>query len=194
MKLLRPLFYKWQTKKITKKYRGEEVRDKFDDRRVLEEIIFPNILAIRNPEKILDIGREEDQYFYNKFFINKEFWTLDINPDHKDFGAKNHIVDNATNLKKHFKDNYFDLIIINGVFGWGLNKKHDIEKTFSSIYDILKTSGILIFGWNDIEDLIPVPLNKIEALKKLNPYYFKPLKTDSFKCKTGEHTYNFYIK
>jgi len=76
------------------------------------------------------------------------------------------------------------------VFGWGLNKEEDVQKAFNEIYDILKPGGIFILGWND--DI--VPLKKIEGLKKLKPYFFKPLDGDEFCCVNGNHTYNFYIK
>ena len=67
--------------------------------------------------------------------------------------------------------------------------------TFSAINDILKPRGILVLGWNDIEDLRPVPLDNIMALKKLKRYYFKPLEATKYRCRgEGRHTYNFYIK
>jgi len=192
MKIFRIIFYYFYSHYLIKRYAYK--REKFEDRDVLERIIFPYILSRKNPKKVLDIGREDYEEFYNKFFIGKELWTIDIDPKRKEFGAENHVVDNVVNLKKHFKNDYFDLIIMNGVFGWGLNEPDQIEKTFSAIYDILKKDGIFVFGWNDIKDLTPVPLNQIKALKKFQPYFFKPLKSVQFKTKTGEHTYNFFIK
>jgi len=169
-------------------------REKFEDRDVLERIIFPNIISYHNPKTILDIGREDYQQFYNLFFEGRELWTIDINPKMKEFGARNHVTDSVANLKKYFPNDKFDFIIMNGVFGWGLNKKKDIEKTFNAIYDVLKRGGIFVFGWNDTTDLTPVPLNQIKSLRKFKKFYFKPLKAQSFKAKTGEHTYNFYTK
>ena len=167
-------------------------RDKFEDRDVLERLIFPYLLAYHNPKRVLDIGREDYQKFYNLFFKGRELWTIDRDPKRREFGARNHITADVTHLRKHFDEGYFDLIIMNGVFGWGLNEKKDIEKAFNSIHKILRKEGMLVFGWNDTPDLTPVPLNKIKALKKFKKFYFPPLKSQSFKCKTGEHTYNFY--
>lgn len=189
MKKLKYFFNKQNAKKLTKEHAGYE-REKFEDRNVLEEIIFPYILAYHNPKKILDIGREDYQAFYNFFFEGRELWTLDFDPIKKEFGSNNHITDNVTNLKKHFQNNYFDFILMNGVFGWGLNKKADVEKTFLAIYDILAPNGIFILGYNDAI----FPLSKIPGLKKLKPYDFKPLGGKKFKCINGEHKYNFYIK
>lgn len=194
IKLWRAVYYWFYSRYLIKQYAGYQ-RPKFEDRDTLERIIFPYLLSNYNPQTILDIGREDYQEFYNLFFKNKILWTIDKDPSQKEFGAKNHIIDDVANLRKHFKSNYFDLIIMNGVFGWGLNNKQKIEKTFSAIYDILKPNGILILGWNNLDDLRPMALNKIKALSQLKKFYFKPLKTDSFRCKgKGHHTYNFYIK
>jgi len=193
MNLPKIIYYKILSKLITRK-NVDYKRKKFEDRNVLERIIFPYALAHFKLKTVLDIGREDYQKFYNEFFKNKELWTMDVNSKRKEFGANNHITDNVSNLEKHFKKNYFDFILMNGVFGWGLNKKEDIEKTFASIHKILKPGGLFILGWNDVEDLTPVLLKNIEALKKFKPFIFPPLKTEQFKCETGEHTYNFYTK
>jgi len=192
MLLFRIIYYFFYSRYLIKKYAYK--RPKFEDRDVLERIIFPYVLSRLNPQRILDIGREDYQQFYNLFFQNRELWTIDKNPERREFGAKNHIIDDVANLKKYFSSNYFDFILMNGVFGWGLNDKEAIEKTFAAIYDILKPNGLFVFGWNDIEDLTPVPLNKIKALAKFKPFYFKPLHGTTFKAKTNKHTYGFYIK
>ena len=189
MTTIRKLYHALRSHLIVKKHVNHD-REKFNDRNVLEKIIFPYVLAHHTPQTILDIGREDYQKFYNEFFKGRHLWTLDIDPEREAFGADNHIIDNATNIKKHFKDNYFDFILMNGVFGWGLNKEDDVQKAFNAIYEILKPGGVFILGWND--DI--VPLNKIEGLKKLKPYYFKPLDGTEFCCVNGNHTYNFYIK
>lgn len=179
--------------KIIQEHRPEQ-REEFDDRRVLEEIIIPYILENLNPKTILDIGREEDQKFYNKFYKGRELWTLDIDPKRKEFGAKNHITDSVANLNKHFKQDKFDLIIMNGVFGWGLNEEKEIEDAFKAIYDSLKKGGIFVFGWNNLKGTTPIPIGKIKSLKQFKTLKFPPLKTEQFESATGRHTYNFYTK
>ncbi|MCK5416610.1 class I SAM-dependent methyltransferase [Candidatus Parcubacteria bacterium] len=191
--LLKKLKFKIQAKLITYKH-VEYKRKKFEDRSVLEEIIFPNVLAEFDPQKILDIGREDYQYFYNEFFKGRELWTLDIDPEREEFGSKNHITDNVSNLENHFNKNTFDFILMNGVFGWGLNKKDKVESALEAIYNIMRPEGLFILGWNDVKELTPVPLLDIKALQKFKKYTFKPLKSSDFKCTNGEHTYSFFIK
>ncbi len=193
---LRKLKFKIQAKLITHEHANYK-RKKFEDRNVLEEIIFPNILTTYNPQKILDIGREDYQHFYNEFFKDRELWTIDFDPEHAEFGAENnhHIVDDVSNLSEHFKkENDFDFILMNGILGWGLNDKEKIERTINAIFNLLKPGCLFIIGWNDKEDLTPAPLNEIEALKKFKKHIFKPLKSSDFKCINGEHTYSFFIK
>lgn len=187
------LYQHWRSWLITKRHAGYE-REKFEDRNVLERIIFPEILATKNPQKILDIGREDYQAFYNHFFEGRELWTLEKKASRRFFGSENHITDDVANLGNHFPTDNFDLIIMNGVFGWGLNQPKDIESAFAAIANVLKPGGIFILGWNNLPGLVPVPLENIEALKSLKPFCFKPLGGDCFTCVNGNHTYNFFSK
>ncbi len=190
MNIFKYLYFKYFCNKIIKQ-NIDYKRDKDDDRKILESIIFPYILAKYNPKIILDIGREDYQAFYNDFFTNRELHTIDINPAHQEFGNKdNHILDNAINLKKYYQNNYFDFILMNGVFGWGLDKEEDVQTSFNAIYNILKPNGIFILGYND--DV--VPLEKIKGLNKLKKLYFKPFKNTHYTCSQGKHFYRFYIK
>jgi len=190
MNIFRKLYFKYFCNKIIKQ-NIDYKRDKDDDRVVLESIIFPYILAKYNPKTILDIGREDYQTFYNDFFAKRELRTIDINPAHAEFGNPgHHTIDNANNLKEHYKDNYFDFILMNGVFGWGLDAKDDVQNSFNAVYDILKPGGIFILGYND--DIVPI--EDIEGLGKLKKLLLRPFKSHKFTCSEGKHFYRFYIK
>ncbi|RLC37493.1 hypothetical protein DRH27_03835 [Candidatus Falkowbacteria bacterium] len=193
MKIIKTCYYKFFCNKIVNKNLFE--REKYSDRNVLELIIIPYVLGNFNPKKILDIGREDYEKFYNEFFSGRELWTIDIDPKRKKYGSPGrHIIDDAANVKNHFKTNYFDFILINGVLGWGLNQDEKIEKAFEGIYDIIKEKGLLVLGWNDFDDAKHRKPHEIKALKKFTPYFFKPLKGTEFECVNGHHKYNFYIK
>lgn len=192
-KIYRKFKYKLLAKRLIKEHAYDRLE--FEDRDVLERLILPNILADLNPKRVLDVGREDYQMWYNEFFRGRELWTVDIDPKRSEFGAINHITDDVVNIGKYFRNNYFDFILINGVFGWGLNNPSFIEKTFTSLYQIMKPGGILVLGWNDLDDLTPVKINKIKALKSFEKYFFKPLQASQFRCiGEGRHTYNFFRK
>jgi spermidine synthase len=190
MNYLRQLYYKSFCNKIINA-NIDYKREEYEDRNVLESIIFPYVLAAHSPKKILDIGREDYQSFYNDFFKGRELWTMDMDPEREEFGAPgHHVIDNANNVKAHFQDNYFDFILMNGVFGWGLNSEADIQKCFDGIYDILAPGGLFILGYN--EEIFY--LDKIQGLNKMRHIEFPPLHTHRFTCINGNHTYRFYIK
>jgi len=166
----------------------------YEDRNVLEQIIIPFILSRFEPETVLDIGREPYEAFYNEFFKGRELWTMDRDADRARFGAVNHIVDSAANLADHFAEDYFDFVLMNGVFGWGLNEPDAIERAFAGIHAVLSPRGLFVLGWNDTPDLVPVPLEQVRSLRQFTPYYFEPLGGTSFLCDTCRHTYSFYVK
>ncbi|MEI6378151.1 MAG: hypothetical protein WCO55_00690 [Candidatus Falkowbacteria bacterium] len=195
--MLGKIFRRWHYRRLSERLIKDNyyARLEFEDRDTLERIILPYVLSDLNPKRILDVGREDYQSWYNDFFDGRELWTLDFNKRRKKFGAPNHITDDVANVGAHFKPGYFHFILLNGVFGWGLNDIQKIEKTFDSLYELLAPGGLLIVGWNDLEDLVPIPLANIKALKRFQKYTFPPLKKSSFLCiGEGRHTYNFYLK
>ncbi len=169
-------------------------RPKYADRRVLEQVIIPFVLSKSQPRTVLEVGREPYEAFYNEFFAGCELWTIDWDAAKAAFRAPNHIVDDAANLRSHFPEQYFDFVLMNGVFGWGLNEKGAIERAFRAVHEVIVPGGIFVLGWNDTPALVPVPLDQVQALKQFTPYFFPPLNGTRFKCSTYEHTYNFYVR
>ena len=190
--VLRGAYHRYLAWRVVRKHVRQR-RPPHADRRVLEQIIIPFVLARFEPRTVLEVGREPYEVFYNEFFVGRELWTLDRDPARRPFGAANHIVDDVANLRDHFAEGYFHLVLMNGVFGWGLNEKEAIEKAFAAVHAVLAPGGLFVLGWNDTPDLVPVRLEQVQALRRFRPYFFPPLHGTSFKCSTGEHTYNFYV-
>jgi hypothetical protein len=192
------IFKYWQERRRARRIVSENVdekRIKRDDRNILETVIIPYVLAERDPGRVLDIGREEYEHFYNQFFAGRELWTMDIDPERTDFGSKGrHITDSVANVREHFNPDYFGFVLMNGVFGWGLNQKDEIEKALSGIYECLVPDGLLVFGYNKTRELTPVALEDLKALKRFEQVKLPVLRSRSYTCATGEHTYNFYQK
>jgi SAM-dependent methyltransferase len=190
---IRDVYYRYLAWKIVKRHVSRR-RPRYADRRVLEQIIIPFILSRFEPRTVLEVGREPYETFYNEFFVGRDLWTIDWDAAKAPFGAPKHIVDDAANLRNHFSERYFDFVLMNGVFGWGLNQPDAIEKAFAAVHAILAPAGLFVLGWNDTPDLVPVPLDRVQALKEFIPYFFTPLNGISFKCSTCEHTYSFFVK
>jgi len=87
------------------------------------------------------------------------------------------------------------LIICNGVFGWGLDRREQCEAAFSQCYSRLRNDGHFLFGWDDVPRRTPVPLATLSSLTRFRPYDFPPLGTSRYVTDTQyRHTYAFYRK
>lgn len=182
---------------------GKETPIDNNDRYVLEKIIIPYFVEKEEFTKVLFVGCGSYTKHYEKWFKDKqEYWTIDINPLKKIYGAKNHIVDSSSNLNSYFQDNYLDLIICNGVFGHGLNDKEDVEKAYGGCYQSLRDGGVLIIGWDDLPESKPFDLETCESINRFKSYVFPPKSTSQISTAQmlnltdpeEKHIYNFYIK
>lgn len=190
---LRDLYYRNFARKVVEK-RGEQARERSEDRRVLEQAIIPFILSRFEPRTVLDVGREAYEAFYNGFFVGRELWTIDRDPQHACFGSRNHVIADVADLQDHFSPRYFDFVLMNGVLGWGLNRRVAIEQAMAAIYRVLKPGGVFVLGWNDSPELTPVPLGQIRSLGDFLPCFLEPLNGASFRCSVYEHTFNVYTR
>jgi len=168
---------------------------KNEDRRVLEQVIFQYFLHSEACRDVLFVGCDWYTEGYSKWFEEKNYWTADVDPSSRKYGARQHIVDQLQNLGRHFRTGSFDLIVCNGVFGWGLDARPDVEQAFQACYGCLREDGILIIGWDDIEERCPFPLEECRSLRAFAPFIFPPLATSEYRTDTPyRHTYTFYAK
>ena len=128
---------------------GCDLRLDTDDRRILEDVIFPFILARQDFRRILFVGCDWFTFGYGRMFQGHEFWTIDIDKFHRKYGAPQHVVDGAQNIREHFQKASFDVIVCNGVFGWGLNERSQVVKAFQGFQECLRPGGLFVLGWND---------------------------------------------
>lgn len=167
-----------------------------EDRRVLENVIFPYFLRERSYGSVLFVGCEWYTRGYNaQFEACKNFCTLDVDPAARKHGARRHITDDLQNLRRYFSPGAIDLILCNGVFGWGLDAKPDVECAFASCIECLAENGVLIVGWDDIPERRPFPLRECASLNALQPFPFPPLGTSEYLTATAyRHTLTFFVK
>ena len=173
---------------------GLPVRLNFDDRKVLENIILPEVS--NSAATVLFVGCASYTKFYERYFRNSSYWTIEIDPEKSKWGAgQNHIIDGLQNITDHFSNGSLDLIICNGVYGWGLNQKDDIENAVSGCFKVLKPGGLFILGWNNIPERTPVALSEIESLNSFQKFHFEKLNTSSHQCQGDHnHIFDFYQK
>lgn len=175
---------------------GLPVKMATEDRRVLEEIIFPYYLSLPAIQSVLFVGCDWYTKHYAKtFFRRYDYWTIDILESSRKFGSRQHIVDSAEFIDRHFEAERFDLIVCNGVFGFGLDSKEQCEHAFEHFYTRLRQSGHLLFGYTDVPVRMPLPPESIEHLQRFQKHLFPPLGAARFVTDTPyRHTYEFYRK
>ncbi len=129
-----------------------------EDRRVLEQVIFPYFLQRPEFARVLFVGCGWYTKVYNKMFRGKDYWTLEVNPALRKYGARQHITDSVENVHLQFCEGGLDLIICNGVFGWGLDARDEVDAAFAACFTCLRENGLLIVGWDDVPEHRPFPL------------------------------------
>jgi SAM-dependent methyltransferase len=170
---------------------------KTEDREILEGKILPFLANQTVYQDILFVGCDWYTKSYERLFWQKNYYTLEVDPDKRKYGAKQHIVDIAQNVAQHFAEQSLDAIICNGVMGHGLDNLEDIEFTCESFRNCLKPQGILIIGWNDLPNhRPPVSFSQMKPLMTFSPYVIPPLNTNHVVCQNTvlKHVFDFYLK
>lgn len=174
---------------------GIMLRMPTEDRRCLEGVILPWFARQRGFRRILFVGCDWYSSGYHLLFRGAEYATLDFDPGKKRFGARRHIVAPMQELGRWFSPGSLDLVVCNGVVGWGLNAKHDLEVAFRATLHALRSKGVLVIGWNDVPKFRPIPLESIGALQKFAPLVFEPLGKSRVRTATeNKHVFDFYTK
>lgn len=167
-----------------------------EDRRVLEQVIFAHYAADARIRTVLFVGCESYTADYERdHFPRHEYWTMDPDEAHRRFAGSRHVVARLEELGRHFAPGCLDLIICNGVYGWGLNRREDCEAALSQCHLCLADEGQLLLGWNDVPKWDPAPLSALESLARFRQCEFPPLGVSRYLTNTSyRHTYDFYRK
>jgi SAM-dependent methyltransferase len=167
-----------------------------EDRRVLEEMIFPYYRADPSFETVLFVGcNTYTSHYQQQYFAHKKFWTIEPDASLEKFGADRHVVAPLEEVGRHFADRSLDLIICNGVFGWGLDAAAQCEAAFAQCHACLRDGGHLVFGWDDVPRRTPVSLAEIRSLAQFHRFTFPPLRNWRYLTETPyRHTFDFYRK
>ena len=138
-------------------------------RRTLDYLFIPYLIASRSYETILIVGVSRGTSYYPHLLRHKKaVWTIDSDPRKKVFGCRErHIVDWIENVNKYFADGTLDYVLMNGVYGWGLNSEPAMAIALKAIYRSLRPGGVLLLGWNTDEEHDPIDLENFELLKRL---------------------------
>lgn len=171
---------------------GRTPRTLTHDRKVLEESILPFLTQPRF-QHILFVGCDWYTQSYNSLFKDRDYWTIDGRKTVTQYGGPNHIVGLLQDIEQYFDPEYFDAIVCNGVYGYGLDHKPDIERAIKACETRLRDGGLFVLGWNATPERTPVPLSDISSLQQLRRHTFAPLGTSDYLTRTrNRHVFSFY--
>ena len=167
-----------------------------EDRRVLERVIFPHFASLADVQRVLFVGCDwYTRHYEAAFFPARTYCTIDPAQRARRFAGRRHIVDPLEQLSRHFAADYFDLIVCNGVYGFGLDTQAQCEQAFAACHSRLRAGGYLLLGWDDIPARAPIPLADVSSLQSFRQFVFPPFGTWRYRTATSyRHTYDFYRK
>ena len=139
-----------------------DVFDHLPDRRYMEASILPALASLK-PSRVLDVGVETYTAHYGQWFPPEpecEYWTLDLNPGTAHLRPQErHIVANVLDVASFFKPESLDVVIMNGPFGYGIDRLDEQERTIDAVRTLLRPGGRLMVGWDLAQDGRPVVMN-----------------------------------
>jgi SAM-dependent methyltransferase len=137
-------------------------------------VILPALNQDPNVERILFVGCDRYTAHYPALFTRADFVTIDIDPSKARYGARHHVTDTVLNLHSHFEEQSFDVIVCNGVFGWGIDRRTEVDEAARVCFEYLRPGGMFLVGWNDLAPWQPPPFDELDAFQKFIPFTLDP--------------------
>lgn len=132
------------------------------NRRFLEGSIFEYLNKIaaasaRRP-RTLFVGIDKYNWHYPRL-LNSEFHSLDVDPRKAVYGQPGrHWTGSATSMSEYYGERVFDVVVANGLVGYGINDAADFRRLVLESRQVLKPGGLFVLGYNDRPDRAPFPV------------------------------------
>jgi hypothetical protein len=139
-----------------------------DDRSVLERIIFREIYTSGDYSNILFVGCSQFTSWYPTIFETCPkitFSTVDSDLQKLPHGSKTHhrVARFETLVNLPETHGFYDLVILNGVFGYGIDSLNDKLTALKTTHAILKPRGKVLIGYRDFENEPDLDLTLIDG-------------------------------
>jgi SAM-dependent methyltransferase len=163
------------------------------DRVYMRKSVLP-LLASTGIKRVLFVGCKPYTAGYGKRLsrISIDYWTTDIDPQAAMWGEKDHhIISDIIHIDAACSPASFDAVLLNGVFGHGVNERSEMNCAIEAIARILRPNGILLIGWNS--GLIQDPI----GLAAINRYFRRDAALPLPLRKTfpdTDHVYDWLVK
>ena len=161
-------------------------------RRVLEHEILPWVA--KHYARVLFVGTGPYTWQFERLFrrSREQYTTIDPESATAVWGARNHFVAPVQEIGRYRPNGYFDCIVFNGVFGFGINDLDGQREAIKVLHDALAPGGLLLVGWNT--NLMP----DLEELGLFKPYFVDaeglPWPHRTLFGLPETHVYDFYTR
>ena len=173
---------------------GVPLRLHSPDRELLEKTILPYFAAREEFRKILFVGCDWYTKQYERSFRDRAYTTIDVDPARRAFGAKRHIVGSMARLKDHVSAGELDLILCNGVFGWGLDGRDEAAQAFAAAHSALRENGAFVLGSDDVPEHRPFDPADLDELRRFSRWTFPPPNATRHVVESNRHVYDFFTR
>ncbi len=175
MKLYRLVM--WQLTRAYIRLLPTSIKMPTHDRIVLEQIIFREIFICGRYHNILFVGVSQFTSWYPSLFrpwSRITFWTIDPDLQKQLYGSKTHhlVARFETLVSLHEAYGLYDLVIVNGVFNYGIDTPDNQVAALNTAHAILKSGGKLLIGYRAFEgkpDLDLASVNREKFTEGLIP-------------------------
>lgn len=171
---------------------GEPATIRSPDRDLLEQRILPAFGRDSTVRRVLFVGCAAYTQHYPQLLPAAAHWTLDADPRRRRYGARRHLVALLQDLCAQETEGAFDLIVCNGVLGWGLDSPSDAERAMRACHDALRGDGLLLLGWNDVFPRNRVKPEDITALASFEHTGYDGLPARIYVHSAGQHVFDLY--
>lgn len=173
---------------------GSKPRHRAPDRILFDEKILPALAADRRFARVLFVGCDWYTEHVEDLFAAREFTTIEVDPARARHGAKRHIEAPLSQLGAHRADGSLDLIVCNGVIGWGLDDPVEIARSLAACATALAPSGVLLVGWDDVPEKRPVDVSAAVEHAGLRPIAAAGLAPRIDTGTYARHVFGFWEK
>ncbi|MBA3596942.1 MAG: hypothetical protein H0W40_06140 [Methylibium sp.] len=144
------------------------------DRRLLEDVILQRYAASSRRLEVLFVGTRWYTSAYERLLAGHSYLTIDVDPRAARHGStQGHVTACVSGAAACFAAGRFDVIVFNGVFGWGLDERTAVEAAVSGFHGLLREGGELVVGWNDVALRRPFALGELRALRAYERFAFE---------------------
>ncbi len=166
------------------------------DRRLLEGDLLRGYAADPRLRKLLFIGCEWYTQDYAALFDpdRARFRTVDIDPAKARYGSADHVVAPMQEMHRHIAPGSIDVIVCNGVYGFGVNDRAELARAFAAAHAVLVPGGRLLLGWNDVNVLGPFDP---EPVARAAGFARDEARAGGWRRRTDtptRHTFDFYVR